>query len=1004
MSASLAALNRYERIHLVGHLLAAGRQGHILRLLRLEDDGRNGWFELRSADGDEAGYLDDLRMATEALAGDDGATVARHAFYTLVGASITARSSDLRASLVLALIRHGFWTFERALAHARRVPDPADRAAVLCELATSPARQGQELEAEALATISEVWDPKRRTELLTELAPSLSRRPDVEVALELLRDAYDFEREVATVFERLAPNIPADLIDTALDSAAQADHDYQRSARLAALAVNLPATHREQVVDMALADVLMTGRGARQLMDLLPRLAGGRRDDAFAALRTDVCRGHVAGDDLAHGRDRLSPHELTLLTEDVLAMADETERARTLAALLPALEGPIRSGALDVVGRFLRGPTDHYAMAEIIRLAGQHVRVADREQLIARVLESRLPGNPWGYDVALLLRLAEHMSTAQQRLALQRVREVENPRHDEWDRRGPALGGLIARLHAELLPASIEALDEIEDRFGWMQAAGQLAQRAAVDLKPELLERARMTDDFASTMLWADLLSALPERERQPLLAEALEHVITPSHSRGHDFDTLVALLPADLLVHTLNTLQRIGDDTVAAEALAALLGFVEHHDIDISALMTPRTPELSGRPAAGMVIAPLLEFLAPADCDRILAQVLAEARRAEHGPSYALLHLLPSLSYPDLERLYEESGDHAVLRALFSRAPESARRRWAEELLSATEGAERVHQRVAAVAPAIDYLGPEVGELMLAWTVEMLRGVWTEPDFAAGLGAIGPRMTNDSFRAVDDALSNGIGSQNRARAFGDLASRVPDEFVPTLLAAARDLPSGHPRAAVLARLAPRVDPAIRPDVVETTLSDLEQPAEPYSRGRRRPELADLAPLLSDDQAVRMINASSETEDAQWAEAIEAVAPWISDDLILELIPLAGELQMSARARAQIALATRVRQDTRLTLLLEAAEAIAGVSGRSDRAYYLEKLVGPAHDLPPAALATLLHSCLQALSRRGRIDLLTDLAALAPLLHRAGGESACLEAAHAVVETTRWWP
>jgi hypothetical protein len=398
-----------------------------------------------------------------------------------------------------------------------------------------------------------------------------------------------------------------------------------------------------------------------------------------------------------------------------------------------------------------------------------------------------------------------------------------------------------------------------------------------------------------------------------------------------------------------------------------------------------------------------LLEFLAPAERDRILAQVLAEARRAEHGPSYALLHLLPSLPYADLERLYEASGDHGVLRALFSRAPESARRRWAEELLSAAEGSE-VHQRVAAVAPAIDYLGPDVVELMLDWTLEMLRGVWTEPGFGAGLGAIGPRMTNDSFRAVDDALSYGIGSRNRAQAFEHLASHVPDDFVPTLLAAARDLPSGHPRAAVLARLAPRVDPAIRPDVVEIAVSDLEQPAETYSSGRRRPELADLASFLSNDQAARVINASSETEDAQWAEAIEAIAPWISDDLILELIPLVGELQLSARARAQIALVPRVGQDTRLTLLLEAAEAIAGVSGRSDRAYYLKKLVGPAHGLPAAALATLMHSSLRALSRRGRIDLLADLAALAPLLHWAGGESACLEAAHAVVETTRWWP
>jgi len=911
-----AVLDRYERVHLVTHLLAAGRQDDVLRLMRLDHGERNWWFELRAADGDEGGYLDDLRMATEALAGGDDATVAHHVFYALAGASISARSRDLRPSLVLALIRHHLWTLDRALAHARRIPDAADRAAVLCALATSVVGPDRRLTTEALASVAQLRHPPwSQIQLLAELAPSLSGTREVAVALEILRGASGLADEVELVFERLAPNIPATLVDAALAGAAAADEDdYLSGGRLTALAVNLPAPERPRAATVAVAEVLRAGVGAGDLVDLIPLLSGEQRDEAFAALRAAVGRGQVGGDDLR----RLSPPETALLAGDVLTMADEGERARTLAALVAGLAEPLRSRALAVVGRYLRTARDHYSMAEIIGHAGPHLPAQDLRQAIKRVLRHPLPGDTHGYDVRLLVRLAEHMSPAQQRRALRRVREL---RHG----RGPALAGLIAVLHPDVVPASLAALDEVDDRMGWMEAAVQLADRAARTLTPQLLARARLADDFAALALWAALLSGLPEDERRPLLAEVLDQLTEPHQHRDHAFDVLVTLLPADLLDHALTRLQRIDDDLAAAQTIAALLRHTAgDHDVDIAALLTPRAAEPAERPAV--------------------------------------------------------------------------RPRSANEVLSAARRVERVEQRAAMVAPVLDHLPAEAGELVLAWTVEMLAGVWTEPAFSTVLRAIAPRLTADSFRAVDDALSVGLGVHSRARALGELAPHVPDELVPDLAAAALDLAAGPERGRLLSRLAPRVDPGNRPGLVETAVRDLEQPPEQWQYGGHRPELAELAPHLSEEQAVRILNASA--GDDEWAEAVEAIVPWAGEDLVEEMIDLAVGLDKAgARATAEIALAARAAPDTRMNLLADAVAAVAESSDRSLRAFLLGKLVRAADGLGAASLAVLLHASLDHLAHRARPDLLSDLAALAPVL-----DGAALDAAHAVVETTRWWP
>lgn len=141
--------------HLAEHLVHAGHADELGALLaRDSPDGRNAWFVARQQQLD--GWLADLDVAAAA----PGAGPADQARYIMMASSVSSLASNLPWDLARALVEHGLWPPERALAWALSSPSIArlGNLAALATILDDPLRN-RAIDA-ALATLREAPEDK----------------------------------------------------------------------------------------------------------------------------------------------------------------------------------------------------------------------------------------------------------------------------------------------------------------------------------------------------------------------------------------------------------------------------------------------------------------------------------------------------------------------------------------------------------------------------------------------------------------------------------------------------------------------------------------------------------------------------------------------------------------------------------------------------------------------------------------------------------------------------
>ncbi|MGW4211222.1 NACHT domain-containing protein [Lentzea sp. NPDC004789] len=223
-----APTDGYALRHLARHLVAAGREDDLHRLLRTDS-----WFTAHDQADTIDDFLSDVALARalcaretdRALAAAQPATtLCDELRYDLVVASIASRTNALSAELVAALVAGGVWTRPRAVAHALRLPTATARAHVLAVLGAADL---------ALAESAQIESAYARAEVLLTLIPlDPARRPDlVAKALHATADITGEHQRAGAVVD-LAPWLTADQRDTAL---ALAQHITQPHARARAL-------------------------------------------------------------------------------------------------------------------------------------------------------------------------------------------------------------------------------------------------------------------------------------------------------------------------------------------------------------------------------------------------------------------------------------------------------------------------------------------------------------------------------------------------------------------------------------------------------------------------------------------------------------------------------------------------------------------------------------------------------------------------------------------------
>jgi hypothetical protein len=130
----------YIRDHLLHHMEQAGRHDALDALLGEETAGQNAWYAVRDGAGQLSGYLADVDRAWRLARADRFAErVLRSA---LLLASARSSVGQPPPKLLVALVEHGEWTLERALAAARDRHDGISRAWSFVHLLTFAGSRG----------------------------------------------------------------------------------------------------------------------------------------------------------------------------------------------------------------------------------------------------------------------------------------------------------------------------------------------------------------------------------------------------------------------------------------------------------------------------------------------------------------------------------------------------------------------------------------------------------------------------------------------------------------------------------------------------------------------------------------------------------------------------------------------------------------------------------------------------------------------------------------------
>ncbi|MFD9864806.1 hypothetical protein [Streptomyces alboflavus] len=397
----------YGRRHLVSHLLAAGRDSDVHRLLSLSADDTHLWYAAHRRTQDIDGFLRDVDRAARS-AEDSPPT---HLGYQLIEASIASMVTASPPRMIGELLWRGIWTPVQAFQRIARITDSGQQAQALVPLLP---KLPEELLPHALALASAYRDSDRAP-VLTTIIPLLDPT-DLDHAIELTlgRDhALPLPGPLLALVERLLPQ-PGDAlqrlpdrlgvstnrerayVDAALamfrtrDRTAGARSALKRIGQLglvgedaelvAALLPHVPAPVYGDVIaslddlDTEYCEPLMSALGAHTPVDWLPALFGALASGPYRpALAVDTLQ-----DALPHlvmqVRDHGSSWSALLLS---LAMRDD----------LPSREIP---AVLDLAAR-LPGHASLASTAELMRVLVQQLHHEEvRKRLDALSASTRL--------------------------------------------------------------------------------------------------------------------------------------------------------------------------------------------------------------------------------------------------------------------------------------------------------------------------------------------------------------------------------------------------------------------------------------------------------------------------------------------------------------------------------------------------------------------------------------------------------------------------------------
>ncbi|HUB38775.1 MAG TPA: NB-ARC domain-containing protein [Streptosporangiaceae bacterium] len=541
---------RYGLVHVPDHLVRAGRDDQLHRLLAAETragaiGSGNAWFDAHDRLGRTAEYLADINLAGRRAeeTADTARTPAQRSLglglqvrYALVRSSLASIAGEIPGRLLSSLVRQRVWSAAQARAYAAMIPDDEHRAAALTGLAGL-------------------------------LKPGTGDR--------------------------------AQLIALALQAAAGIKEPMYRAFAYARIAVVSPEEDRPAMFDQAEAAAdAASGRAGEIRAWLQTYVAPYYPERAAAELR----RGARSGHHTKHYRDVMTAvlGEIPDLREDVLETARRAyfrgERGEAFEALLRCAQPDQVSGLVTEIKAAIEGEDKEWREEELVVAVAPYLPSDELNDLVTRLTDGASPHTVITLMAAALPHLPADRREAAVSVAVAALRSREGQPVEEkcltallrsipepgrtalleehldlMHNRHPASAEWLLCALAPTLPEHL--LRRAVDGIGLVHPPEEALNRLAPHLKPELLRRALAVRHLDSSAEWAaafvHLAPALPGHMREQVLD--LVSAVEDIPRRLELLSQLTPSLPPELCGPAAEAIPADAEPEPRARLLAAL-------------------------------------------------------------------------------------------------------------------------------------------------------------------------------------------------------------------------------------------------------------------------------------------------------------------------------------------------------------------------------------------------------------------------------------------------
>jgi hypothetical protein len=996
-------VDHYGILHLTAHLRKANQHGDIHRLLALNTATtavpsrptkiENAWYLVHDRIGEIAAYAGDVGLAwnlaktstDEASAnGESAVSIGLEVRYALVTASIASIAANIPPQLLVALVECGHWTAEQGLAYARQVPIAEIKAKTLVELlslltsATPPearcsayidTRSGKapttntdslspgepvpvvvETAAEALAAARAIDNPTWRARILTDLNPQL---PEPDRAT-VVKEAWDAicaippgqSQAKALAVLATKSKLPEFLQGQALAAARAIDDPSSRASILTALVAQLRGRDRAAVLKDAqatISEISQPEDRAAVLTALILQLRRPRRTTAISQA-WDAIRAIPRG----HSR---------------------TKALVALVAQAPQLPGPDRAVVVNdaqAAIRTISRPEDRAAAlaALIPQLRGQDraAAIKDTQAAISRISSSQ-PKDRADALTALISQLPNRRRAATVKLAQATISEISRP-----EDRAAVLTTLIAQLPE---PYRIAAVTD--------------AQAS--------ISRISQPEDRAAAL--TALALKLSEHDRAAILAQALAEAraINDARQRATTFTLLAPQLPGwngptaeweghKALHRALADARASGDPNSRAIALTILASLMP--EADGSSVVRDALKEANGVGDAA---------------DRAAAFIALAPQIPEPGHSMVIDNACAAAS-----EIRDQDVRADALTALVSKLPEALER----QALSTAHVIDTTFTRSEDFVNTLKSckLEAEDRQLLLGkiLAAHKMNGTASPTFWDAQILSRFPRRKRSAvFKHGQDLIDAVSKVHSHATALAAMTSgnlTQPTEIGLGSAATAKTIARISSRAGDLNTLASELPEPLH-DKMLIALQALGSTCS-WAEGNLV-----ASRLLEPDQYTTIEETFINESDFQGAvtaltfplpEPERTAALNKAQDTALSIC------ERSTQAAALVALIPHLPEEERVKVLVQALTAAKSIDEADRRAHILEAVAKHSLAGPMLPWEPYWRDVIEDAATRGRVFLISDLAAIGAVILRVGGSSAMQESINGLLDVGRWWP